>query len=122
MRHRRLTLILVALIGAPTVAAHAGEDLAAWQAEQQAAARADAAQQALSARYTAIWANLDAAQKRDFSQRERAWLNAGRFDEQRACVARAGAGGELSAKTCEAAVIERHLGALAAPQRTASSS
>ncbi len=121
MRHRGLHLVLLALLGAPALAAHAGDDLAAWQARQQAAARADAAQQALSERYTAIWTTLDAGQKRDFGRRERAWLNAGRLDEQQACVNRAGGAGELQAMTCEAAVIERHLDALPAPQRLAAS-
>ena len=121
MRHR-LCLILLALIAAPSVTAQAGEDLTAWEAQQQAAARADAAHQALSARYTAIWATLDASQKREFSRQERAWLNATRLDEQRACVASARAGTEALVKSCEATVIERHLGSLAAPQRVATSS
>ncbi len=117
MRHTARILI-AALLGLATASAFAGDEAAAaWQAAQ----RATAAQQALSDRYTAIWSTLDAAQKSRFAAQERAWLNEGRQQEQQACVARAGARTELVARTCEADVIERHLGGIAAPQRIASS-
>jgi hypothetical protein len=111
-------LLIAALLGGAAVPALAGDDAAAaWQATQ----RATAAQQALSDRYTAIWSTLDASQKSRFATQERAWLNEGRQLEQEACVARAGGRTDLVARTCEADVIERRLGGLAAPQRIASS-
>ena len=111
-------LLIAALLGSAGVPALAGNDAAAeWHATQRAAA----AQQALSDRYTAIWSTLDAAQKSRFAARERAWLNEGRQQEQQACVAHAGTRTELVARTCEADVIERRLGGLAAPRRVASS-
>jgi len=117
MRHTARILI-AALLGFAAASAFAGDEAAAaWQAAQ----RATAAQQALSDRYTAIWSTLDAAQKSRFAAQERSWLNEGRQQEQQACVARAGARTELVARTCEADVIERRLGGLAAPQRVASS-
>jgi hypothetical protein len=117
MRHAA-RLLTAALLGLAASSALAGDDAAAaWQATQ----RAHAAQQALSDRYTAIWSTLDPAQKSRFAAQERAWLNDGRQQEQQACIAGAGERTELVARTCEAAVIERRLGGLAAPQRVASS-
>lgn len=119
-----IATLLPTLLGVAAASASANDGAAAWQAVQQADARASVAQQTLSDRYTAIWSSLDASQKALFSARERAWLNQGRQQEQLACVARNGAGGartELVAKTCEADVIEHHLGTLATPQRVASS-
>jgi hypothetical protein len=118
MRHRGLYLVIVALLGAPALV-EAATEAPSWELEQSAIQRASAAEQALSTRYTAIWATLDASQKRSFSAQERAWLNAGRTAEQQACVARAGARTEFVVRSCEAEVLERHLGALAAPQRVA---
>jgi hypothetical protein len=110
--------LVAALLGGAGLPALAADDAAAaWHATQLA----PAAQQALSDRYTAIWSTLDAAQKSRFAAQERAWLNEGRQQEQQACVARAGARSELVARTCEADIIERRLGGLAAPQRIASS-
>jgi hypothetical protein len=116
MRNTALILAAALLGGAGLPAFAADDAAAAWQATQ----RATAAQHALSDRYTAIWSTLDAAQKSRFAAQERAWLNEGREQEQQACVARAGAPTELVARTCEADVIERRLGGLAAPQRIAS--
>jgi hypothetical protein len=110
---RLLFAAITALAGASAFAAD--DSAAAWQAAQ----RANAAQQALSDRYTAIWATLDAAQKARFGAQERAWLNEGREREQQACVARAGQRSDLVSHACEAEVVERHLGALPAPQRVA---
>jgi hypothetical protein len=81
--------------------------------------RANLAHQTLSDRYTAIWSTLDTAQKVRFSAQERAWLNEGRQREREACIARLGKPSEALARACDAEVIERHLGALAAPQRVA---
>jgi len=119
--HQPARLLIATLLGVAAASAVASDGAAAWQAEQRAHARASAAQQTLSDRYTAIWSSLDASQKTRFSAQERAWLNHGRQGELQACVARAGARTELVAKTCEADVIERHLDALAASQRVASS-
>ena len=118
------TTLLATLLGAAAGSAIATDGAAAWHAVQQADTRAIVAQQALSDRYTALWTSLDASQKARFSAQERAWLNHGRQEEQQACVARNSATGartELVVKTCEADVLERHLGALTAPQRVASS-
>jgi hypothetical protein len=109
-------LLIAALIGLATASAFAADDsAAAWQAAQ----RANAAERALSDRYTAIWVTLDAAQKARFGAQERTWLNEGREREQQACVARAGHRTEVATRTCEAEVVERHLSALPAPQRVA---
>jgi len=117
MRHAT-RLLITALLGFASSPAFAGDDAAAaWKATQ----RVNAAQQALSDRYTAIWSTLDPSQKSRFAAQERAWLNQGRQQEQAACIADAGARTELVARTCEAAVIERRLGGLAALQRVASS-
>jgi uncharacterized NAD(P)/FAD-binding protein YdhS len=116
-------LAVVALLGltaAPSFASDAA--WVAWHAGQQATERASAAQQALSDRYAAIWSSLDRAQKARFSEQERAWLNVGRLREQQECVTGLGARTELTAKTCEADVIERHLGALSTPRKGAESS
>jgi uncharacterized membrane protein YqiK len=116
-------LLIAALLGVAASPVFAGDDAAAaWNAAQQASARAQSAEEALSERYTSIWSTLDATQKSRFSAQERAWLNEGREQEQRACIARVGAHTDLAVRTCEADVLERHLGALRAPQRVASSS
>ncbi|MGZ8255211.1 MAG: hypothetical protein ACXWVT_10195 [Burkholderiaceae bacterium] len=120
-----IATLIATLLGAAAASAYASDGAAAWHAEQQAHARAVVAQQTLSDRYTVIWSSLDASQKARFSAQQRAWLNHGRQQEQQACIARGGASGartELVVKTCEADVIERHLGTLAAPRRVASSS
>ena len=119
-----IATLLPTLLGAAAGSVSANDGAAVWQAAQHADARANVAEQTLSDRYTAIWSSLDASQKARFSVQERACLNHGRQREQQACVARNGAGGaraELVVKTCEAEVLERHLGALAAAPRDASS-
>ena len=118
MRQIAVPFLIAALLGSAVAPAVASDEAAAaWHAAQ----RANAAQQALSDRYTAIWATLDATQKSRFSAQERAWLNDGRQQELRACVAHVGRSGEAVVRSCEAEVIERHLGRLVAPQRVASS-
>jgi hypothetical protein len=117
--HQPARLLIAALLAVAAASASANEGASAWHAEQQALARASAAQQTLSDRYAAIWSSLDASQKKRFSAQERAWLNQGRQHEQEACIARNGARTELLARICEADVIERHLAALAVPQRVA---
>jgi uncharacterized NAD(P)/FAD-binding protein YdhS len=118
MRASVLRLLTTALLGATACAATASDDAAvAWHAAQ----RASAAQEALSERYTAIWATLDATQKARFSAQERAWLNDGRHRELQACVARSAKATEAVARACEADVVERRLGALTAPARSTSS-
>ena len=113
-----LRLLLAVTLGLATTSTFADDDRAgAWQAAQ----RASAAQEALSDRYTAIWTTLDPAGKTRFSAQERAWLNVGRQEEQQACVMRAGPRTEVTARTCEADVIERHLRSLGVPGRQAAS-
>jgi uncharacterized protein YdaU (DUF1376 family) len=119
--HLPARLLVTTLLAATAATACASDDAAAWRAGQQAQARATLAQQALSDRYTAIWSSLDASQKTRFSAQERAWLNTGRQQELQACVAGRGARSEHAVKSCEAEVTERHLRALTAPQRVASS-
>jgi len=108
----------VAAASATTVArADAGTTTDAATLAQQAALaqiRAESSFNALSDRYTEIWARLPSADKTRFSAQERAWLNDGRWQEQRACVA--ALGGEPNAfvqARCQAAVIERRLAQLA---------
>jgi hypothetical protein len=118
MRQSILRLLIASVLGlAATSARAADEALAAWQA----ARRADAAQQALSDRYTAIWATLDTRQKSQFSAQERAWLNVGRQQEQQACLDQFRIRTEASARGCEAEVIERHLDSLGQPRGPAPS-
>jgi hypothetical protein len=113
---RRLLIALIAANAGLTSGAHA-HDAAyeVWQAQQ----RAEAAFEALSARYTQIWASLSREDKARFSAQERAWLNEGRQQEQRACVAHVGTASEAVAAACLASVTERHLAALATPARVA---
>ncbi|MDH5209430.1 MAG: hypothetical protein OEW34_12375 [Burkholderiaceae bacterium] len=118
MRQPALRLLLAVTLGLAASSIFAADD---WAGAWHAAQRASAAQQALSDRYTAIWATLDAAGKARFSAQERAWLNVGRQDEQQACVMRAGPRTEATARTCEADVIERHLRSLGTPGRQAAS-
>jgi len=118
MRPPALRLLLAITLGLATSSTFADDD---WAGAWRAAQRASAAQQALSDRYTAIWTTLDAAGKARFSAQERAWLNVGRQEEHQACVMRAGPRTEVTARTCEADVIERHLRSLGAPGPQAAS-
>ncbi len=78
------------------------------------AVQADAAMSALSARYTQIWSSLGADERARFSAEERAWLNRGRWDEQKQCMASsATVAAEERAAQCERLVIERRLQRLA---------
>jgi hypothetical protein len=115
MRPIAFRLALAAGLAVGSVNALANDGLVAWAAAQ----RVQAAEEALSARYTAIWQTLDAAQKAAFSARERAWLNSGRQDEQRACIAHARSTDAAVLRGCEAFVLERHLATLAVPARIA---
>jgi hypothetical protein len=109
MPSRRLSRLLRHL--APAVAA------LAWTgafAQSPAVLQADAAMAALSARYTQIWASLDADGRARFSAEERAWLNRGRWDEQKQCMARNPAvDADERAAQCAQQVIERRLQQLA---------
>jgi len=48
--------------------------------------RADAAQSALSERYTQLWTSMTAQQRSHFSRTERQWLHVTRWEEQRRCA------------------------------------
>jgi hypothetical protein len=50
--------------------------------------QAEQAMGALSAHYRHIWPALSPADRQAFSEQERAWLNRGRWDEQKQCMAR----------------------------------
>ena len=118
MRQPALRLLLAVTLGLAASSIFAADD---WAGAWHAAQRASAAQEALSDRYTAIWTTLDPAGKTRFSAQERAWLNVGRQEEQQACVMRAGPRTEVTARSCEADVIERHLRSLGVPGRQAAS-
>lgn len=113
MRLPTLRFLLTAGLAVASTSSFAGHEAATWHAAQQA----EAAQQALSERYTAIWSTLGAAEKARFSTQQRAWLNEGREKERQACVDRTGVPTQLVIKRCEALVIERHIRRLEAPAR-----
>jgi uncharacterized protein YecT (DUF1311 family) len=113
MRLSTLRIVTAAGLAVASASAAAHHEAAAWHAGQQA----EAAQQALSERYTAIWATLSAAEKTRFSAQQRAWLNEGRERERQACIDRTGVPTQLVIKRCEASVTERHLRGLEAPAR-----
>lgn len=110
MRH------IVAALAASLIAAVASAstpDAEAF-AIRRAELRAEVAMQALSDRYTALWGRLDATSKKAFSARERAWLNDGRREEQRACAAqRPAVAAALAQAVCLAEVTEHRLATLA---------
>lgn len=116
---RRLALALVAA-AVSTASAAAERTCAVATAaetvlcEQQ---RAQSALEALTDRYTRVWAALPADRRLAFSAGERKWLNGGRWDAHAVCVAaNAGSGpAEVVAARCLADVTAAHLGALAAP-------
>ena len=111
MRQPAASLLIVLLLAGSAGSARAGDDAAvAWQAGQHKAAL----EQALSDRYSAIWSTLDARQKSQFGRRERAWLNDGRRQEERACIDAAAAASETVAARCAIEALERHLRSLAA--------
>jgi hypothetical protein len=84
-----------------------------WKAQHRAERTFDA----LSERYTQIWAGLSPAQKSRFSAQERAWLNEGRWLEQRACLAARGTATPTASADCLAEVTERHLQGLGDARR-----
>lgn len=89
-----------------TAALH-GKDAA--YANHCAKRRADEALAALSARYAEVYARLSASERAAFSARERSWLSADRWQEQRSCVAQRG---DAAAAHCLAEVTERRLASL----------
>jgi hypothetical protein len=76
-----------------------------WSAQHRANRTFDA----LSDRYTQVWAGLSPAQKARFSAQERAWLNEGRWVEQRACLEARGAATPEASADCLAEITERRL-------------
>ena len=107
---RNLIAALTASLIATTAAASThDESLAIRRAEM----RAEVAMQALSDRYTALWGRLDSVSKKAFSASERAWLNDGRLNEQRACAAqRTDVATALARAVCLAEVTEHRLATL----------
>ncbi len=111
---RSIVLAFLALISAG--AANTARADSSALAEQTALAqkRSESAFDALSDRYTEIWARLPAVDRAQFSAQERAWLNEGRWQEQRACVSALGGESSALAKAiCAAEVTERRLARLA---------
>jgi len=114
------TLALAAVLAAaPLQAAFAIDPDAATA---QARATADAAHEVLVDRYRALWQSLGKQQKAAFAQRERAWLNEGRAEEERACVAQQSAhAAALAAQLCRLKVTEQKLASLPAAPATVAS-
>jgi hypothetical protein len=115
----RAVILALAASSMPYFAAHANDSSAA---AANARIAADAADEQLVALRRALWVRLSPAQKSAFAARERAWLNAGRAEEQQRCVSAAPAPTPLVVEQCRLAVAERHRGALAAPIVQASAS
>lgn len=94
-------------------------------ATAQARAAADAAHEVLVDRYRTLWASLGKQQKGAFAQRERAWLNEGRAEEERACAVRQSAQGAhsaaLAAQLCRLKVTEQKLASLPTARATVAS-
>lgn len=91
-------------------------------ATAQARAAADAAHEVLVDRYRTLWASLGKQQKAAFAQRERAWLNEGRAEEERACAARPSAhSAALAEQLCRLKVTEQKLASLPATRATVAS-
>lgn len=105
------TLALAAVMTAMPL--HAAIAADADAATAQARAAADAAHEALVDRYRTLWASLGKQQKAIFAQRERAWLNEGRSEEEQRCVEQPSAhSAALAAQLCRLKVTERRLAAL----------
>ncbi len=106
MQSRRPSILLRHVLPAALAMGYAG----IVAAQSPAAVQADAAMAALSARYTQIWVTLGADERARFSADERAWLNRGRWDEQKQCIARNPTPDtDERAAQCEQQVIERRL-------------
>lgn len=94
--------------------------------EVEAEREAREAQQALSARYTMLWAALGAGERARFAQAERHWLHHARWAEQRQCIAAAGSASEAGtadlAARCLAEVTRQRTQTLAQPSLAARSS
>lgn len=84
-----------------------------------ASVRTERAMQALSRRYSELWARLPNEQRSEFSVAERRWLSSGRYAERDACVAHHSKSGvvqaaglvsaDLLAAECLAQVTARRL-------------
>jgi uncharacterized protein YecT (DUF1311 family) len=108
--------LAAALFLAPIRAAIAQD---ADPAVAQARLAADEAHEQLVDRYRAIWVRLSPSQKSEFSARERAWLNGGRAEQERRCVASlSAASGALALQTCRLAVTEHRIAMLSASAGT----
>jgi uncharacterized NAD(P)/FAD-binding protein YdhS len=86
------------------------------QAYSPAEHRAHDALAALSARYTALWTQMPAAERPGFAREQRHWLHVTRWEEQRRCAeahpGAAGGGRDEIAAACLAEVTLRHLNTL----------
>jgi hypothetical protein len=107
-------LLAVAIVFAAT-AVGAAQATDSGAAAAAARAAADAADNQLVDQRRAVWARLDATQKAAFARTERAWLNAGRTEEEGKCLASVPAPTRLAEQTCRLQVAEQHLAVLAAP-------
>ena len=102
--------IVAALL--PLAAAEASD---ATVAVVQARMAADAADEHLVDARRALWVRLTPAQKSAFAQRERAWLNGGRAEDQQRCVDAAIAPTSLVVEQCRLKVAEQHRAGLSLP-------
>jgi hypothetical protein len=84
-------------------------------ATAQARLAADAAAEQLVELRRALWLRLTPVQKTAFADRERAWLNGGRTEEEQRCVDTAPTPSPLVVQQCRLAVAERHRALLSAP-------
>lgn len=114
MPHRLTSLLLLAtLLGAASLTAAAEASLEASQAR----AAADAAEEQLVEARRTLWAQLDAAGKQHFAQRERAWLNGGQSAAVQHCAGPAAT--ELAWQQCRLQVAQAHRAALVPPLASA---
>lgn len=102
-------LLFVATAGGTAQATDPGAVVSAVRAA------ADAADNQLVDQRRAVWAGLNATQKKSFARTERAWLNGGRTEEEGKCLASVPAPTPLAEQTCRLQVNERHLAILTAP-------
>jgi hypothetical protein len=108
-RSRRLVVVCITLACAGTVAA---QDRAVGAAVLPAQVQAEQAMGALSAHYRHIWPALSPVDRQAFSEQERAWLNRGRWDEQKQCMARSpdvASDADVLAAQCQQQVAERRM-------------
>ena len=107
---RMLALLALALAAAAPLA-HAQPAADADRSADIARTAADTAEERLVDLRRVVWSRLDQVQRAAFAERERAWLNAGRAEEQKQCQGLAPT--PLVVQQCRLLVAERRLSVLA---------